>query len=150
MAERSLAYRLSQNHIIRFVFSAGMGFLIDASVFYILYHNVLSQHTYHIWSLTVLSSTVARSISYFLGVVTNFLITRALVFNESKTRSSKQFTRFVSVAIVGFFANLVLQDVFIKSFGIYPPFAMMMAAIGLFFASYFVHKLFSFSLSLKQ
>jgi putative flippase GtrA len=73
-----------------------------------------------------------------------------LVFSESKLAPYKQFVRFVSVAIIGFFANLVVIKIFIQEFGMYPPLARIVAALSLFFASFFVHKLFSFSLSLRH
>ena len=90
------------------------------------------------------------AISFFLGVMVNFLITRYVVFTESKLAPYKQFLRFVSVATIGFFANLGVIKILIQSFGMYPPVARIVAALSLFFASYFVHKLFSFSLSLRH
>jgi len=85
-----------------------------------------------------------------LGVVVNFVITRYIVFHESVSSPLKQFVRFVSVAIIGFFANLFMLDIFIRSLNFYPPVARIAAALSLFFASFFVHKFFSFSLSLRH
>jgi putative flippase GtrA len=82
--------------------------------------------------------------------VVNFLITRYAVFTESASSPLKQFLRFISVAIVGFFANLGLLDFFIRSLHFYPPVARITAALSLFFASFFIHKFFSFSLSLRH
>jgi hypothetical protein len=77
-------------------------------------------------------------------------MTRYLVFNESKLSPTKQFIRFATVAFIGFFANLGVLKVLIQSLDIYPPYARIGAALSLFVASYFVHKVFSFSLSLRQ
>jgi putative flippase GtrA len=150
MAEQTTLQKLSKNHIARFVFSAGMGFLVDISAFYLFYHNLLVQHTYQVFNYTVRNSTLSLAISFFMGVVVNFLITRYLVFTESKSKASKQFFRFASVAIVGFFANLAVVKLLIQSFEVYPPLARVLAALSLFFASYFIHKVFSFSLSLRH
>jgi putative flippase GtrA len=150
MGSTKLVKKLLKNQVARFVFSAGSGFLVDISVFYLFYHNLLVQKTYNIFSFTVRNSTASLAISFFLGVVVNFLITRYLVFYESKSSSSKQFFRFVSVAILGFFANLGVIKIFIQVFDMYPPVARILAALSLFFASYFVHKVFSFSLALRH
>jgi len=146
----TLLYKISKNHIARFVLSAGAGFLVDISAFYLFYHNLLTQKTYTILNATVRNFTISLAMSFFLGVIVNFLITRYLVFSESKLAPYKQFIRFVSVATIGFFANLGVIKILIQTCGMYPPVARVVAALSLFFASYFVHKLFSFSLSLRH
>jgi putative flippase GtrA len=150
MTKITLGKELLKNQVIRFVLSAGAGFLVDISVFYLFYHNLLVQKTYNILSLVVRNSTLSLSISFFLGVLVNFSITRYFVFSESKSSSSKQFFRFISVALMGYFANLGVLQLFIKQFHMYPPVARIITALSLFFASYFVHKAFSFSLSLRH
>ena len=150
MVDQLLQHKLVKNQVFRFVFSAGVGFLVDISAFYLLYHNLLSQHTYQVFSFTVRNFSLSLAISFFLGVIVNFLITKFLVFHESQSRSSKQFIRFVAVAIIGFFANLTVVKLLIQEMDVYPPYARVMAALSLFFASYFIHKVFSFSLSLRH
>ncbi|MDB5030841.1 GtrA family protein [Mucilaginibacter sp.] len=150
MANNSFRQKLFKNQVARFVFSAGAGFLVDIFAFYMFYHNFLERPTYNVFSYTFDNYTLSLAISFFLGVVVNFLITRYMVFNESVSSPAKQFIRFVTVAIIGFFANLSLLDFFIRSLHMYPPMARVAAALSLFFASFFVHKFFSFSLSLRH
>jgi len=150
MTSIALVKKLSKNEVVRFVFSAGLGFLVDITVFYLFYHNLLVQKTYDVLFLTLRNSTLSLTISFSLGVVVNFLITRYFVFTSSKTSSSKQFIRFTAVAIIGFFANLGVIKILIQYFDMYPPLARVLAALSLFFASYFIHKVFSFSLSLRH
>ncbi|HVW94868.1 MAG TPA: GtrA family protein [Mucilaginibacter sp.] len=150
MGEINIGNKLLDNHIIRFIFSAGIGFLVDISAFYLFYHNILVQKSYQLLSFTVRNSTLSLTISFFMGVVVNFLITKYFVFAKSTSSSGKQFVRFVIVAIVGFFANLALLKFFTEYLNIYPPVARPLAALSLFFASYFIHRVFSFSLSLRQ
>jgi putative flippase GtrA len=150
MASALLQQKFFKNQVARFVFSAGIGFLVDIFAFYLLDHNLLEQPTYRVFSFTIDNYTLSLAISFFLGVVVNFLITRYMVFNESTSSPTKQFLRFASVAIIGFFANLTLLDIFIRSLHVYPPVARVAAALSLFFASFFVHKFFSFSLSLRH
>jgi len=146
----STTKKLINNQVVRFVLSAGAGFLVDISAFYLFYHNLLTEKTYHIFNATVRNSTISLAISFFMGVMVNFLITRYLVFTESKLAPYKQFMRFISVATIGFFANLGAIKILIQDFNMYPPVARIVAALSLFFASFFVHKLFSFSLSLRH
>ncbi|HEY4327674.1 MAG TPA: GtrA family protein [Mucilaginibacter sp.] len=150
MAKITLGKKIIENQVIRFVLSTGVGFLVDQSAFFMFYKNLFTSKVYTIFSFEISNYFLSFSISFFLGVLVNFLIIRYFVFAESKTSSSKQFVRFFSVAIIGYFANLGLLELFVKEFQMYPPFARITAALSLFFASYFVHKLFSFSLSLRH
>jgi len=150
MSNLAAGRKLLNNQVIRFVLSAGMGFLVDISAFSLFYHNLFTQKTYSILSFTIRNYTLSFSISFFLGVLTNFLITRYFVFSESKLPPYKQFFRFVSVAIIGYFANLGVLELFIQLLHMNPLVARPAAALSLFFASFFVHKFFSFSLSLRH
>jgi len=146
----TLDNKLLKNQVMRFVFSAGIGFLVDISVFYLFYHNFLIQKVYNVFSFEIRNSTLSLAISFFIGVVVNFFITRYFVFSESKSSPSKQFFRFVSVALIGFFATLAVLKFFIQELHMSPPVARIITALSLFFLSYFVHKFFSFSLSLRH
>jgi putative flippase GtrA len=150
MAKAAIANKLFKSEVTRFILSAGIGFLVDVSSFYLFYHNLLTKKKYFILFFTVRNYWLSFSISFFLGVMVNFLITRYFVFTKSTTKPVKQFVRFISVAIVGYFANLTLLTVFVADLNIYPPLARIVAALSLFFASFFVHKVFSFSLSLRH
>ena len=141
--------KLLQNQVIRFVFSAGAGFLVDMVLFYLLQHNLDPEKRYQVLFLNVHNYWVFFSVSFFSGVVVNFLLTRYLVFTESTTSFKKQFIRFVSVAVLGYFANLALLTFFIETLHFYAPLARVTAALSLFFASFFVHKFFSFGLALR-
>ncbi len=150
MANDTFGEKLIKNQVFRFVFSAGVGFLVDMLAFYVSFNYILTQKKYHIIFVDIRNYWVAFSISFFLGVLVNFLITRYFVFNESTSTLVKQFTRFVSVAVLGYFANLAVLTFFVEDLHFYPPVARVTAALSLFFASFFVHKFFSFSLALRH
>ena len=147
---KTLWYKITKSQVVRFLLSASAGFAVDITVFYLLYHNLFSEKTYNVLNYTVRNSTLSLTISYTLGVIVNFLMTKYFVFNESNTSASKQFIRFASVAVLGYFANLGVLKILIQWLNIYPPLARILAALSLFVASYFVHKFFSFSLSLRK
>jgi putative flippase GtrA len=144
------AKKLIDNQIVRFVLSAGAGFAVDMLAFSLFFHFLFKNKSYHIINAVVSNYAISFSISYIMGVTVNFLITRYFVFSESKLAPYKQFVRFVSVAIIGYFANLFLIILMVKKLGVYPTYARPAAALSLFFASYFVHRIFSFSLSLRH
>ena len=150
MLKKTFADNIFKNQVLRFIFSAGLGFLVDISAFYLFYHNLLTHKIYHFFLLTLRNSTLSLAISFFMGVMVNFLVTRYFVFTESRSSTSKQLSRFISIAIIGFFANLGVIKILIQLFDMYPPVARILAALSLFFASYFVHKFFSFSLALRH
>ena len=148
MAKKSK--KLIDNQVVRFVLSAGAGFAVDMLAFNLFFHFLFKNKTYQVAHFTISNYAISFSISYIMGVTVNFLITRYLVFSESKLAPYKQFIRFASVAIIGYFANLFLIELMVNKIGIYPTYARPAAALLLFFASYFAHKLFSFSLSLRH
>ena len=149
MSEKT-APKFFQNQAVKFVFSAGAGFLVDISTFSLFFHELLKRKTYHLFNADISNYAISFTISFFLGVIVNFLITKYVVFSESKLAPLKQFLRFFSVAIVGYFANLAVLEFLIKLLSINPLVARPAAALSLFVASFFIHKVFSFSLSLRH
>ena len=85
MVDQLLQHRLVKNQVFRFLLSAGTGALVDVSAFHLFYQNIFEQKTYNVLSFTLGNYTISLAISFFLGVVVNFLITRYLVFKESKS-----------------------------------------------------------------
>ncbi|RKR83155.1 putative flippase GtrA [Mucilaginibacter gracilis] len=142
--------RLLKNQVVRFVLSAGVGFAVDMLAYYLLYDYVFSNNLYNVLGLDVSRYVLSFAISFFLGVMVNFLITRFLVFSESSLSPGKQFVRFSGVATLGFFANLGILAILVKRLNINPIIARPAAALSLFFLSFFVHKFFSFNLSLRH
>ncbi len=141
---------ISKNQVVRFLLSAGVGFAVDIYCFYLFYHNIFDQKFYIILGMHLRNFTLSLALSFFIGVMVNFLMTRYIVFTESTTSFQKQLLRFTGVAIIGFFANQLLLELLVNQFNMYPPVARPLAALSLFFASYFIHKAFSFSLSLRH
>jgi putative flippase GtrA len=142
--------KLKDNQVVKFILSAGVGFLVDISTFHIFITRIFPQKSYQVVGFAVGNYTLSLAVSFVLGVIVNFLMTRYIVFSESKLPAYKQFLRFALVASVGFFANLYILRLFVHVFDMNPSVARILAALSLFFASFFVHKFFSFSLSLRH
>lgn len=142
--------QLLQNKFARFLLSAGTGFLVDIVAFYLFDEFVFTKSSYVVLGHSTGNHALSLIVSFSLGVFVNFLITRYLVFSESRLPFAKQFLRFGLVAFVGYFANLEILKLFIKYLHFAPPVARITAALSLFFASFFIHKIFSFNLSLRN
>lgn len=140
---QSLAKRALKNEVVRFFLSAGVGFLVDAIVYFLVYNYLFNRHGVTIYGHRMKGVTASLVISFSCQVITNFLITKYLVFTDSELKGRKQFFRFSLVAVLGFIANLLLLKLLVN-FDVYAPLARVIAAVSLGAASYFVHKFFSF------
>src|ERR1700743_2423752 len=129
MADATLGQKLLKNQVIRFIFSAGIGFLVDIVSFPLLYHNLFIEKKYRVLSYNIDHYALSFTISFSLGVIVNFLISRYFVFSESKSSPFKQFFRFIAVAFIGYFANLGILEVFINDVHMNPLFARPAAAL---------------------
>lgn len=149
-AEKSLWERMINNQVIKFIFSAGLGFITDVVAFWLLNKFVFQHKSYQVINYKISNYDLSFSISFFSGVIVNFLINRYVVFSESKLPPYRQFIRFISVAIIGYFANLWVLNMIVEYLHIEVTVARIAAALSLFGASFFIHKLFSFNLSLRH
>lgn len=138
--------KLLKNQFFGFFLSAGVGFVVDAAVYYLMYNDVFHQQKFKFGGLTFTGEVLSLIISYSCNVICNFLLTKYFVFAHSKLAPRNQFMRFALVAFVGFFANLLLLRLFVSVFKMFPPVARIIAALSLGIVSYFVHKFFSFNI----
>ena len=137
--------KLLKNEVVRFFLSTGVGFLVDALVYYFVYHYIFLK-TVEVFGLNLSRDVISLIVSYSCCIICNFLLTKYFVFAHSKLSAQNQFFRFFMVAFVGFFANLLMLRLFVKVFKMYPPLARVVGALSLGVASYFVHKFFSFNI----
>jgi len=138
--------KLLKNEIVRFFLSTGVGFIVDAVVYYLAYHFWIAKNSIPLLGLHISKDVICLIISYTCCIICNFLLTKYFVFAHSRLSSQNQFLRFFTVAFLGFFANLMLLRIFVYIFKFYPPLARIIAALSLGIASYFVHKFFSFNI----
>ena len=79
-----------------------------------------------------------------MGLLTNFLITRYLVFNDSELEFHKQLFRYVLVAMLVLSLNWVLMRLLIRELNWWPTLARAVSALGIGMLSFVIHKTFSF------
>jgi putative flippase GtrA len=127
--------------------SAGLGLLVDVTVYFITFTYIIEKRGVALFNYQTSAHEFSLFISYSTGVTANFLLTKYAVFSESTVASRKQFFRFALIAGIGFFANYTLLRFFVEIVGIVPILSRITSALSLGFASYYVHKLFTFKVT---
>lgn len=143
----TLINRFFQNKLVRFFLSAGIAALVDVLTYYVIINYVINHSAVTINKEVISAHEFSLFISYTVGVITNFMVTKYAVFNDSTLKSRQQFTRFAMVAVIGFFANYGLLRFFVEYCGLWPTLSRISSALSLGFASYFIHKGFTFKTS---
>ena len=140
--------------IVRYGLSAGLATVADVGVFALLIYLVLEREAYHVLGLRFNTEDWALIFSYSTGVVVHFLGSKLFVFNESSTHTRVQFTRFLVVAVVVYFANRLLLDLLITAFtdwfsaffssNLIKVGARAVAIVSVGLASFMTHKFYTF------
>jgi putative flippase GtrA len=152
MSLKNKLYDLEKLKIFRFVVSGGTATIVDALAYSMFINWLGSPHTKvsHLEPKHLL----CYSISYIIGLLTNFLISKYYVFYESTLKFHIQFLRFCIVALVGYIANYyvlllltwVIPLVVQLPKAIFPTFVRIMAAGSVAVGSFLMHKFFSFNI----
>ena len=133
------------NKVIRYFFSAGMATGVDVTAYFMCYNYIFLKTDQDIFNLIVLSApTASLAISYSLGLMTNFLITKYMVFTESDLRGIHQLMRYIIVAILILILNYLLMSFLISGLEWYPTISRIISAVSIGFLSFVIHKLYSF------
>ena len=99
--QRLLESRLFQNKLFRYFISAGLATWVDITVYFLAYNYLYQKSDIGVFNVyTISAATASLFLSYTMGLLTNFLITRYLVFNDSELEFHKQLFRYVLVAML--------------------------------------------------
>lgn len=142
--------KLFQNKIIRYFFSAGIATGVDVSVYFIAFNFIYQKQDVHLFQLIILSApTASLAMSYTCGLITNFLITKYLVFTESDLKGVHQLARYILVALLILVLNYFMMSFLIKVLEWYPTIARIVSAVSVGMISFVIHKFYSFKVSKK-
>ena len=140
-----------RSKVFRYFISAGVATLVDISVYFIAFNYIYQKEDIHLFkSFIVTAPTAALMLSYTAGLITNFLITKFLVFHESDLEAHKQLFRYILVAMVVLCLNYVLMRYLIRSLEWYPTLARSFSAFSIGMLSFIIHKTFSFRVSKEK
>lgn len=144
---RLLFRRFAEVKLIRYFFTAGTATLVDFATYFIFFQWVFKKADVPVFGLVLSGPIAALVISYSVGLVVNFILTKILVFNDSDLRTRVQFARYLMVAFVTFWANYFVLKALIELLNIYPTPSRMISAILVAFLSFSFHKVFTFKVS---
>ena len=137
--------RIYKSRVLRYFFSAGAATIVDVASYFIIYNYLFYKEDIFINTQLVISApTASLFISYLLGLITNFTLTRKIVFNKSDLRLTNQFLRYLLVAFLVLIANYYLMNFLIKVLFWYPTIARAFSAVVVGLGSFVLHKFFSF------
>lgn len=145
LLKRFLESRLAQNKLFRYFISAGLATWVDITVYFLSFNYLYQKSDISIFNLyTVSAATASLFLSYTMGLLTNFMITRYLVFNDSELEFHKQLFRYVLVAVLVLAMNWLLMRLLIRGFDWWPTLARATSALAIGMLSFVIHKTFSF------
>lgn len=134
-----------QSKVFRYFISAGLATWVDVTVYFLAYNYLYEKTDIELFGVyTVSAPTASLILSYTIGLLTNFTITKFLVFKESELETHKQLFRYVLVALVVLGLNYLLMRILIRQLDWYPTIARAFSALTIGVLSFVVHKTFSF------
>ncbi len=136
---------LFANKVFRYFISAGIATWVDITVYFLAFNYLYQKLDINLFNLiTVSAATASLILSYTCGLITNFTISKFMVFKESNLETHKQLFRYVMVAIVILFLNYFMMSFLIKTLDWYPTIARATSALSIGVLSFVIHKSFSF------
>src|SRR5689334_17932977 len=129
---KSFFRQLFQSKVFRYFLSAGLATWVDIMVYFLAYNYIYRKLDFDLFGIITISAPTASLIlSYTAGLITNFTVTKFLVFHESDLETHKQLFRYVLVAIVVLCLNYVLMSFLIRQWHWYPTIARAFSAISI-------------------
>lgn len=137
--------RFLDHKVIRYFFAAGIATVVDISVYYTTYHHILRKTDIPFIGPLVITAPIASLIaSYSCGLMTNFSISKYMVFTESNIRGRKQLFRYLQVAAVILVLNYFFMKFLIHILEWYPTVSRIISALSIGVLSFLFHKYYSF------
>lgn len=138
--------------MFRYLVSASTATLVDASIYAWLFYGVFEKKIVHLADFAIGPHLFSITISFTVGLLTNFWLSKKIVFGESQLRTRTQLSRFLMVAGIVFVANwymtnfmtLKLTELLTSHTPSLAFVARGTSAIIIASISFFSHKFFSF------
>jgi len=122
--------KINMRQFLKFIFVG----VINTVVFYGVYYGLLQLGISYVISLTV---------GNVIGIVNSYLWNKFFTF-KSKKRSMSETVKFITIAILQYFLNLLIVHLCVTILDISPELAGLIAISISVFVSYFGHKFWSF------
>lgn len=139
---------LLDSKLFRYFISAGLATWVDVVTYFMAFNYLYRKEDIDVMGYyTISAPTASLMLSYTVGLLTNFTLTKLLVFKESELETHKQLFRYVLVAILVLGLNYVLMRFLIRQLEWYPTLSRAVSAITIGVLSFMVHKTFSFKVN---
>ncbi len=135
---------------VRYVLSGGIATGVDVFAFFVMINYVLHKTDLVFYHIHISSHIASLCVSFTLGLITNFLITKYFVFSDSNIRGREQFVRYILVATITFVGNYFMMKLLVEVFNVWPTFARLIAVGTIAVLSFRLHKVFTFKIKLPQ
>jgi len=143
--------KLLKSKIFKYFISAGVATWVDITVYFLAYNYLYKKLDFDLFGMYVVSAPSASLLlSYTIGLLTNFTITKMLVFKESELATYKQLFRYVIVAIFVLILNYIAMRFLIRQLDWFPTVSRAVSAISIGLLSFVIHKSFSFKMNSKS
>lgn len=140
--------KLVASKVFRYFISAGIATWVDITVYFMAFNYIYQKMDIDFFGLiTITAPTASLILSYTMGLITNFTITKFLVFKESELETYKQLFRYILVAMMVLVLNYFLMKFLIGTLQWYPTIARAVSAVSVGLLSFVVHKTFSFKVA---
>jgi putative flippase GtrA len=135
---------------VRYILSGGIATGVDVFTFFIMINYVLHKNNLEVGHIHIGAHIASLCVSFSLGLITNFLITKYFVFNESNIRGREQFVRYILVAAITFVGNYFMMKLLVDVFNVWPTLARLIAVGTIAVLSFRLHKVFTFKVKLPN
>lgn len=156
--------KLLRMKAVRYLFAAGTATVVDITLFAFMFNVVLQQNDILLGFINLGAPGISLAVSYSVGLVVNFTITKYFVFTQSDLKTKHQFFRFSIVALAVLFANYGFMKILIELFkymesgnmlpqffiGHTPILARAVSAMCIGVLSFMIHKVFSFNVKTEK
>ena len=141
-------FEFLQSRVFKYFIAAGLATVVDVGFYYLCFNYAFDKQPVTLFGSFVLkATTISLVISYSCGLVTNFSISKYLVFTDSEMKTTSAFSRFVMVALFVLMLNYFSMNFLIHQLEWYPTVARAVSALSIGVLSFLFHKFFTFKVS---
>ncbi|MCO4294383.1 GtrA family protein [Solitalea sp. MAHUQ-68] len=140
----TLSKKVFENKTFRFLVSGGTATLVDIALYRVFYYYILEQQSVNFLGSVISAHTAALCVSFTAGFITNFLISKFFVFNNSNLGTRVQLFRYALVAAINFSANYFLLKLFVEFMHLEPTLSRAFSAMIVAIMSFLLGKYFAF------
>lgn len=138
---------LWQQRVVRYFFAAATATVVDVVTFWFVFNKILHQQHHNVFGLLMLKApTISLICGFSCGLITNFLITKYFVFNQSEAKTRWQLMRFILVALIVLICNYYFMWFLTSQLKWYATISRAVSAVTIGIFSFTAHKFFSFKL----